>query len=259
MQHAAAHVRVDGLRFDAEPVCDLFAATVGWLTVSLPAGAVVDRVSKRSLMIGCDAARVVIVASVPLAAAFHRLSMAHLYLAAVLLGTLSVFFEIACQSYAPVLLARTQLVEGNSRIATTKLASVAPERGRRDGVAAGQRRTGSRSGRLLVRRQRGIAPADAYPRAGTATAARRDAEDGRRDRRGAVVRRTASGAAAGRRLQRDGRTVPCRGSRALAIAVAGSWLAVLCIVCSPLRRLRDIPIEEGYGKRPERSASRVAV
>ena len=44
-------------------------ATAAFLVIALPADAVVDRLPKRRLMLVCDAARMLIIGSVPLAAA----------------------------------------------------------------------------------------------------------------------------------------------------------------------------------------------
>ena len=100
--------------------------TLGWLVVPLPAGLIVDRVSKRRLMIRCDIVRAVTVGSIPVAAAVDALTLAHLYLAALVAGVCTVFFEIAWQSHTPTVLAPAELTAGNSRIATTNaLSSVA--------------------------------------------------------------------------------------------------------------------------------------
>ncbi len=49
-------------------------ATAAFLVIALPAGAVVDRLPKRRLMLVCDAARMLIIGSVPLAAALGALT-----------------------------------------------------------------------------------------------------------------------------------------------------------------------------------------
>lgn len=95
------------------------ATTLAFLVVALPAGVIVSRAAKRRLMLGCDLGRMLIIGSVPLAAALGVLTLPQLYLAALLAGLLSVFFDISYQSYLPLLLDRDQLVEGNGRIGTT--------------------------------------------------------------------------------------------------------------------------------------------
>ncbi|MEU8141064.1 MFS transporter [Nonomuraea sp. NPDC048901] len=100
-------------------------ATAAWLIMTLPAGMIVDRVAKRPLMIGCGVARGAVVASIPVAAALGHLTISHLYAMAFLVGSINVVFEIACQSYLPVLLSRRRLIEGNGKIATTNAVALA--------------------------------------------------------------------------------------------------------------------------------------
>jgi MFS family permease len=95
------------------------ATTLAFLLVALPAGVIVSRAAKRRLMLGCDVGRTLIIGSVPLAAAFGVLTLAQLYVAALLAGLLSVFFDIAYQSYLPLLVARDQLIDGNGKIGTS--------------------------------------------------------------------------------------------------------------------------------------------
>ncbi|MGH7733027.1 MAG: MFS transporter, partial [Gemmatimonadales bacterium] len=68
------------------------AATVAFALIALPAGALVDRWAKRRLMIWCDTARMLIIGSVPLAAAFGVLTMGQLYVVAITAGVCTVFF-----------------------------------------------------------------------------------------------------------------------------------------------------------------------
>jgi hypothetical protein len=62
------------------------AATAAFALIALPAGALVDRWAKRRLMIWCDVARMVIIGSVPVAAALHVLTLGQLYAVAVTAG-----------------------------------------------------------------------------------------------------------------------------------------------------------------------------
>ena len=96
------------------------AGTASFLLVALPAGLVVDRAAKRRLMLGCDLARMVIIGSVALAAAFKVLTMAQLFAVALLSGLATVFFDVAYQSYVPVLVDRDQLHDGNGKLGATQ-------------------------------------------------------------------------------------------------------------------------------------------
>ena len=91
-----------------------------YLLVSLPAGAVVDRVAKRPLMLWCDAGRLAVIGSVPVAAALGALTLGQLYAVALVSGLLSVFFSVAYPSYLPTLLTRDRLVDGNGKLGTTQ-------------------------------------------------------------------------------------------------------------------------------------------
>src|SRR3989454_12660283 len=82
-----------------------------FILFGLPAGAWVDRLRRRPILITGDLGRAVILGSIPLAYEFHRLHMWHLYLAAFLTGICTVFFDVSYQSYLPSLVDRNQLVD----------------------------------------------------------------------------------------------------------------------------------------------------
>lgn len=92
------------------------AATGAWLLVALPAGIIADRVPRRTLMLACDAARMILVGSVPLAALVHMLTLGQLYLVAFMTGAATVLFSISYQSYLPALVNREHLVEANGKL-----------------------------------------------------------------------------------------------------------------------------------------------
>jgi MFS family permease len=96
------------------------AATAAFALIALPAGALVDRHAKRRLMIWCDAARLVIIGSVPVAAALGVLTLAQLYVVAATAGVCTVFFDVAYQSLLPVLVDREDLVDGNGKLGATQ-------------------------------------------------------------------------------------------------------------------------------------------
>jgi Na+/melibiose symporter-like transporter len=96
------------------------AGTASFLLVALPAGLVVDRVAKRWLMLSCDLARMVIIGSVAVAAAFHVLTMGQVYAVALLSGLATVFFDVAYQSYVPSLVKRDQLHEANGKLGASQ-------------------------------------------------------------------------------------------------------------------------------------------
>ncbi|MGW3811880.1 MFS transporter, partial [Micromonospora sp. NPDC005113] len=99
------------------------AAWLPWLLIGLPAGAWVDRLPRRPVMVACDLLCAVAFLTVPLAAALDRLTVWHLLLVALGAGTARVFFETADQVYLPVLLRPEQLPEGNAKLQATQTVS----------------------------------------------------------------------------------------------------------------------------------------
>jgi MFS family permease len=90
------------------------------LFVGLFSGGFVDRSSRRKIMIGADIARALVLIVIPVAAAFHFLSMSGLTLAAAVAGGASALFDIADHAYLPSLIGKADLLEGNSKLAVTE-------------------------------------------------------------------------------------------------------------------------------------------
>jgi MFS family permease len=94
-------------------------AAAGYLPLAvlgLPAGAWVDRVRRRRVLMATDLSRAAVLASIPLAHAFGHLTITQLWIVALLVGGLSVFFDVAYTSYLPSLVDRADLGRGNSRL-----------------------------------------------------------------------------------------------------------------------------------------------
>jgi MFS family permease len=85
----------------------------------LVAGAWVDRLRRRPILIAADLGRALLLGTIPLAAVLGRLTMAHLYAVAFLAGILTIFFDVADQAYLPVVVRREDLLEGNSKLAAS--------------------------------------------------------------------------------------------------------------------------------------------
>ncbi len=93
-----------------------------FLVLSLPAGVLVDRMDRRSLMLWCDAGRMLAIGSIPLVSLLGgKVSMWQLALAALAVGSLRVVFDVADQSYLPVLLPRENLVDANGKLRSTQM------------------------------------------------------------------------------------------------------------------------------------------
>src|SRR5262249_13220130 len=87
-----------------------------FLLIGLVAGVWIDRRRRRPVVLGADVGRLILIGSIPAVAIAGRLSMGYLYCVAFAAGTLKVLFDVAYQSYLPALVARDQLVEGNSKL-----------------------------------------------------------------------------------------------------------------------------------------------
>jgi MFS family permease len=87
------------------------------------AGVWVDRLRRRPIMIASDLGRAAALFSVPIAAVFGGLTTWQLFAVAAVNSALSVLFAAAYQSYLPTLVDRSELLEGNAKLAGT--ASVA--------------------------------------------------------------------------------------------------------------------------------------
>jgi MFS family permease len=87
-----------------------------FILVSLPAGVWVDRWPRRPILIVGDLGRALLLASIPIAYAFDVLTIGQLYVVGFAIGVLTVFFDVAYQSYLPSLVEREQIVEGNSKL-----------------------------------------------------------------------------------------------------------------------------------------------
>ena len=92
------------------------AAWLPWLVIGLPAGAWVDRLPARRVMIACDVISAVLYASVPAAAWAGRLSVGLVVAVQLLGGAASVVFMTAYQVYLPSLVSTEELTEGNARM-----------------------------------------------------------------------------------------------------------------------------------------------
>ena len=90
--------------------------TIPYLVLSLPAGVIVDRMDRRVAMIACDLGRAVALVVPAIALALGAASMGLLYVVAVAVGSMSVFFTVAYTSYLAVILPADQLVAGNQRL-----------------------------------------------------------------------------------------------------------------------------------------------
>jgi MFS family permease len=92
------------------------AAWVPWLVIGLPAGAWVDRLPRRRLMILADLVSLVAFASIPIADLAGHLTIGQLMAVALIAGCATVFFDTAYRAFLPALVAPEDLLEGNAKL-----------------------------------------------------------------------------------------------------------------------------------------------
>jgi MFS family permease len=89
------------------------------LLVGLVAGAWVDRLRRRPVLIWADLGRAVLLATIPLAFALGVLTLWQLIVVAALAGILTTFFDAADNAYLPSIVPRERLVDANSALAAS--------------------------------------------------------------------------------------------------------------------------------------------
>ena len=112
-------LHVGPLAIAAIRVAELVSAVV----VGTVAGAWVDRLRRRPVMIWADVGRAVALGSIPIVAIGHWLTLAQLLAVAAIVAALSVFFEVADRAYLPSIVEREQLVRANGTLVGTTSAA----------------------------------------------------------------------------------------------------------------------------------------
>ncbi|MFE1555775.1 MFS transporter [Streptomyces sp. NPDC058734] len=93
-------------------------STAAFLLIGLPAGAWVDRMRTRRVLIAADLSRAALVGSLPLARWLDLLTLTQLYAVVLLTGCATVFGEVGSQSVLPRLVGRDGLVRANASMTT---------------------------------------------------------------------------------------------------------------------------------------------
>jgi len=93
------------------------------LLLGLPAGAWVERMRKRLVLLVADGARAVALAVVPIAYAFDALSLPLLFAVAFVVGLGTLFFDVAQGSYLPAIVSEEQLADANAKIEVSRSGS----------------------------------------------------------------------------------------------------------------------------------------
>jgi MFS family permease len=116
---AALALKVSPLEFGLLSTIEFLPVVV----LSLPAGVWVDRLRRRPILIWGDLGRTISLLSIPIAFALNALTIWQLYAVVFVNGCLTVFFDVAYQSYLPSIVERDQLVDGNAKLELTRAAS----------------------------------------------------------------------------------------------------------------------------------------
>ncbi|MFG2058163.1 MFS transporter [Micromonospora sp. NPDC048930] len=96
------------------------ATTLPYLLLGLPAGAIVDRLPRRAVLVVTDLVRALLLASVPLAWAAGLLSLAQLVVVALLAGCATVLFDVAYFAAVPAVVPAGRLADANARLEATR-------------------------------------------------------------------------------------------------------------------------------------------
>ncbi|HEX5239464.1 MAG TPA: MFS transporter [Candidatus Limnocylindrales bacterium] len=96
---------------------------VGYLLVGLIAGAWVDRLLRRPIMIGADLGRALLLGSIPIAAIAGGLSLPQLLLVTFFAATLSTSFNTASTAYLPTIIPTERLIRANSALSASASAA----------------------------------------------------------------------------------------------------------------------------------------
>src|SRR3712207_409232 len=97
------------------------ALTLPWLLVALPVGALADRLDRRHLMLGANAARALLLAGLVVALAFDLGSIWVLYVVAFGLGAAETVYDTSAQSILPAIAPRAELTRANGRLYAVEL------------------------------------------------------------------------------------------------------------------------------------------
>jgi MFS family permease len=86
------------------------------LLLGLFAGQLVDRVSRRKVMLLADLGRAATLLCIPVAFILQALRLEYLFVVMAVTSALDVFFDVAYPAYLPTVVGREQLLEGNTKL-----------------------------------------------------------------------------------------------------------------------------------------------
>jgi MFS family permease len=95
---------------------------VAALLVGLAAGAWVDRLRRRPILVWADLGRAALLGTIPLGALGGWLTLGQVFAVAALAAVLTTFFDVADRAYLPTIVPRPELVRANAALAATSSA-----------------------------------------------------------------------------------------------------------------------------------------
>lgn len=96
------------------------SSTLAFALIGLPAGAWLDRLRRRPVLVASDLVRAVLLATIPMAAILGVLSIAQLVAVSLLTGFARVFFDVGYHSYIPTVIGKDRVLAGNSSMETIR-------------------------------------------------------------------------------------------------------------------------------------------
>lgn len=94
-----------------------------YLLFALPAGVIADRWNRRAIMLVCDAARGLLVFSIPVAYFTGYLTLVQLFVVAALMRLFTIFFDVGYTACLPNLVQKRQLADANGKLELTRSAA----------------------------------------------------------------------------------------------------------------------------------------
>ncbi|WP_237768097.1 MFS transporter [Serinicoccus sp. CNJ-927] len=97
--------------------------SLAFLLIGLPAGAWVDRWRKKRVLVLGDLSRAALLLTLPVAWLLDALTMWQVYVVAFGVGCITVFFDVANQSYLPEIVDGDQISDGNGKLQASQQAA----------------------------------------------------------------------------------------------------------------------------------------
>jgi MFS family permease len=94
-----------------------------YLIFALPAGVIADRWNRRAIMLVCDAARGLLVLSIPVVYYMGHLGLIQLFAVAALMRLFTIFFDVGYTACLPNLVEKRQLSDANGKLESTRRAA----------------------------------------------------------------------------------------------------------------------------------------